>query len=45
MSQKFYLFIGLFILGTGQTLATFQLSGNFSLSIYEFIIFTTAEVK
>ena len=45
MSHKSYLFIGLFILGTGQTLTTFQLLGNISLSIYEFIIFTIAEVK
>ena len=36
--------IGLSILGTGQTLATFQLSGNIPLSIDELIIFTIGEV-
>ena len=40
MGWKSFSFIGLSILGTGQTLATFQLSGNISLSIDELIIFT-----
>ena len=33
MGRKSFSFIGLSMLGTGQTLATFQLSGNISLSI------------
>ena len=44
MCQESFSFIGLSILGTRQTLATFQLSGNISLSIDEIIIFTIAEV-
>ena len=40
MGPKSVSFIGLLILGTGQTLAIFQLSGNISLSIDELIIFT-----
>ena len=32
MGQKSFSFIGLLILATGKTLATFLLSGNFSLS-------------
>ena len=44
MGRKSFSFIGLSILGTGQTLATFQLLGNISLSIDELIIFTIAEV-
>ena len=37
-------FIGLSILGAGQTLTTFQLTGNVSLLIDELIIFTIPEV-
>ena len=44
MGRKSLLFIGLSILGTGQTLTTFQLSGNISLSTDELIIFTIGEV-
>ena len=44
MGQESFSFIGSSILGTGQTLAIFQLSGNISLSIDEMIIFTIAEV-
>ena len=44
MGRKSFSFIGLSILGTGQTLATFQLLGNISLSIDELIIFTIGEV-
>ena len=44
MGWKSFSFIGLLILGTGQTLPTFQLSGNISLSIDELIIFTIGEV-
>ena len=42
--HKSFSFIGLSIIGTGQTLATFQLLGNISLAIDEFIIFTVGEV-
>ena len=38
MGRKFFSFIGLSILGTGKTLATFQVSGNISLSLDELII-------
>ena len=44
MGRKSFSFIGLSILGTGQTLATFQLLGNISLSIDELIRFTIGEV-
>ena len=44
MGRKSFSWIGLSILETGQTLATFQLSGNISLSIDELIIFTIGEV-
>ena len=44
MGWKSFSFIGLLMLGTGQTLDTFQLSGSISLSIYELIIFTIGEV-
>ena len=44
MGQKSFSFIALLILATGQTLATFLLSGNFSLSIDELIIFTIGEL-
>ena len=44
MSQTSFSFIGLSILGTRQTLATFQLSGNIFLLIDELIIFTIGEV-
>ena len=44
MGRKSFSCIGLSILETGQTLATFQLSGNISLSIDELIIFTIGEV-
>ena len=44
MGLKSFSFIRLPIFGTGHTLATFQLSGKISLSILEFIIWTTGEV-
>ena len=44
MGRKSFSFIGLSILGTGHTPATFQLSGNISLSNDELIIFTIGEV-
>ena len=44
MGRESFSFNGSSILGTGQTLVTFQLSGNISLSIDELIIFTIAEV-
>ena len=44
MGWKSFSFIGLSILGTGQTLATFQLSENISLSIDKLIMFTIGEV-
>ena len=44
MGRKSVSCIGSSILETGQTLVTFQLSGNISLSIDELIIFTIAEV-
>ena len=44
MGQKSFSFIGLLILGTGQTFTTFQLSENISLSVDELIIFTIGEV-
>ena len=44
MGWKSFSFIGFLILGTEQTLPTFQLSGNISLSIDELIIFTIGEV-
>ena len=44
MGRKSFSFIGLSILETRQTLATPQLSGNISLSIYELIMFTIGEV-
>ena len=44
MGRTSFSFIGLSILGTEQTLATFQLSGNVSLLIDELIIFTIGEV-
>ena len=44
MGQKSFSFIGLSILRTGWTPATFQLSGNISLSIDELTLFTIGEV-
>ena len=44
MGRKAFSCIGLSILETGQTLATFQLSENISLSIDELVIFTIGEV-
>ena len=44
MGRKSFSFIGLSILGIGQTLAAFQLSGNISLSFDELMIFTIGEV-
>ena len=44
MGRKSFSFIGLSILGIGQTLAAFQLSENISLSFDELIIFTIGEV-
>ena len=44
MGWKSFSFSGLLILGTGNTHATFQLSGNISLSLNELIIFTIGEV-
>ena len=45
MGQKSFSFIGLSILGTEQTFATSQLSGNISLLIDELIIFTIEEAS
>ena len=44
MGRESFSFIGLSILGTWQTLATFQLPGNISLPIDELITFTIGEV-
>ena len=44
MGWKSFSFSGLLILGTGNTHATFQLSGNISLSLNELIIFTVGEM-